>query len=205
MYARAGSEVSAKLGYPLDMTFLRSMMGKSWDLYEKEVAQQYDGTFPVEEYMKLYHEMVFAMMENEALPLRPGAKEVLEFCKENHYMTAIATSTPMVHTKKCLHNAGIEDYFDFVITGDQVSKGKPDPEIFLKAVEHFGVDKEEVIVFEDGHNGARAAFDGGLKLILVEDLAYLTDEDRQRADLHTRDLNDAIAYLRSEHETAAGL
>ena len=205
MYAKTGKEVSEELGYPLDMTFLRSMMGKAWDLYIKEVSATYDGKFPTDEYLERYWARINNMIETQALPLRPGAKEVLDYCKENGYLMAIGTSTPFRQTKLCLENTGLYDYFDFILTGDQVSKGKPDPEIFLSVVEHFGVNKDEAIVLEDGHNGAQAALNGGLKLILVEDMAYVTDEDREKASLYTRDLHDAIDYLRRDRETAAGL
>ena len=205
MYSRIGMEVSAKLNDPIDLEFLRSMMGNDWSIYRKKVAEYKGENFPIEEYMRLLNEGIAYTIANVPIPLRPGAKEVLDYCKENHYLMAIATSTHKKEAYQCLNNTGIFDYFDYISTGDEVTKGKPDPEIFLKAIAHFDVNKDEAIVLEDGHNGAQAAFKGGCRLVIVEDLAYLTDEDRQKAELHTYDIRDVIDLLRRDHEGTAGL
>ena len=204
MYSRLGAEVSRKLGMEIDLPFLRSMMGNDWKIYKQKVAEHMGKDFPIDEYMRLLNEGIDYTIENVPIPMRPGAREVLDYCKKSGYLMAIATSTHKKQAYRCLENAGIFDYFDHIITGDQVSKGKPDPEIYLKTLEYFGIDADEALVLEDGHNGSLAAFSAGIRLVIVEDLAYISEEDRQKAYLHTYDIRDVIPLLRSENEAAAG-
>ena len=204
MYSKLGMEVSSKLGMPVSLDFLASLMGNGWDIYERRLAEHMGKDFPIDEYMRLMHERITYTIENVPIPMRPGAREVLDYCKKSGYLMAIATSTHKKQAYRCLENAGIFDYFDHIITGDQVSKGKPDPEIYLKTLEYFGIDADEALVLEDGHNGSLAAFSAGIRLVIVEDLAYISEEDRQKAYLHTYDIRDVIPLLRSENEAAAG-
>ena len=88
---------------------------------------------------------------------------------------------------------------------EDVKATKPDPEIFLKAIEYFGVDKKEAIVFEDGHNGAQAAINGDCRYILVEDLAYLSEEDKQKAEMVVDDISKAIEHISKENERTIGI
>lgn len=199
MYCKVGLEVSAEIGRPVSEHFLTTLMGLSWDNYPKGFLREYGEDYPIDEYLERYWQKVHYIVDNIALPLRPGVKEMLEYCRSHQIKMAIATSSHQNETKKCLTNAGIYDYFDYIITGDDVLHGKPDPEIFLRAIAHFQIPKNEALVFEDGHNGARAAINGECRLVLVEDLAYLDDDDRRRAELHTDKITDAIKIIEKEN------
>ena len=205
LYLKNGLEISKELGMPIEEEFLRSLMGGNWGLYFKRVKEHMGEDFPVQEYMDRLNEKIFFMTRNEAIPFRPGAVEVLDYCKKEGYLMAIGTSTPRDVANCCMRNAGIESYFDFTVTGDEVKRGKPHPDIYLKVVEHFGVDKCEAVVLEDGHNGSQAAINAGIPLITVEDLACLSKEDIEKSVLHTFDILDVIGFLRRDREAAAGL
>ena len=70
----------------------------------------------------------------------------------------------------------------------------------MKAIQHFDIDINEALVFEDGHNGALAAKNGNCRLVLVEDLAYLDDDDKKYALLHTDNIINVIDLIRKENE-----
>ena len=205
LYLQSALIVSREMNYPMDEEFLCSQMGANWPLYKSNIIKKMGKDFPIEEYLDRLWERIDHIIENEKIPFRPGAKEILDYCKQNNIKMVIATSTPAEKSLKCLENAEIKDYFEHIITGDMVEKGKPDPEIFLKAISYYPYDKSEIFVLEDGHNGTLAATSAGLRLILVEDIAYVTDEDRNNAELHTDSLFKAIDYLRSINETTPGI
>ena len=205
MYLKLGLEVSSSLNRPVTEEFLKTLMGGNWDNYFRRLTEVYGEDYPVEEYKKLLSEKIDYMTENVAFELRPGVEEVLKFNKENNIKMAVASSTPRARVIKSLTNAGIVDYFDHVIGGDQVKKGKPDPEIFLKAIDEIGANKSEALILEDGHNGAKAAIDGGCRLILVEDLAYVEQSDRDGAELVTHIISDVIELIRKENERTTGV
>ena len=97
-----------------------------------------------EEYMRLLNEGIDYTIENVPIPMRPGAREVLDYCKKSGYLMAIATSTHKKQAYRCLENAGIFDYFDHIITGDQVSKGKPDPDVSMIGQERKAPDPKKL-------------------------------------------------------------
>lgn len=204
MYSKLGVEVSTKLGDPISVEFLTALMGNGWDIYERRIAEHKGKDFPIKEYMRLMNEGIAYTIENVPIPMMPGAMEVLDYCKKHGYLMAIATSTHKKQAYRCLKNAGILEYFDHIVTGDQVEKGKPDPEIYLKTLDYFKIDKSQALVLEDGHNGSRAALSAGIRLALIEDMAYVSEEDRKEAFLHSHDIRDVIPMLEKENEGATG-
>lgn len=205
VYLKTGLEASKKAGFPVTKEFLTSIMGGGWSEYKGHFIEEYGEDYPFDEYWKYFWPEVEHLINDTAIPLRPGAKEILQYCKDNNIMTAVATSSHLDVARKCLKNSGIDEYFSFYMTGDMVEHSKPDPEIFLRTIEHFPVDKSEALVFEDGHNGSQAAIRGGCRYVLVEDIAFVSDEDREKADLCTDTLLKAIDFIRKENEGTFGI
>lgn len=200
MYCKVGMEVSKELGKPISEHFLTTLMGGSWDNYKNSILKEYGYDYPYDEYIKRYWGKINYIIENVGIPLRPGVKDVLDYCKNNSIHIAVATSSSKRIAHSCLHNSNIEDYIEYIVTSEDVKETKPNPEIFLKAIQHFDIDINEALVFEDGHNGALAAKNGNCRLVLVEDLAYLDDDDKKYALLHTDNIIDVIDLIRKENE-----
>ncbi|MDO4199006.1 MAG: HAD family phosphatase [Erysipelotrichaceae bacterium] len=205
MYLRSGVETSKELGRPIEEAFLTTLMGGSWTAYEKGILDNYGSDYPMDKYWEIFDKKVDQMINYESIPLRPGVIEVLDYCKEKGIQMAVATSTLYDDAIKCLSNSKLIDYFGYIVTGDMVEKTKPNPEVFLKAIEHFDISVNESLVFEDGHNGAHAAKNGNCRLILVEDLAYLSDEDKEYAEMVIDNINKVIEHIDKENETASSL
>lgn len=85
------------------------------------------------------------------------------------YKIALASSTREVVVRRQLTNAGVIKYFQTITCGDQVTKSKPDPEIYLKACASIGIVPQNACAVEDSPNGIRSAFSAGLKPIMVPD------------------------------------
>ena len=205
VYLEMGLEASKAVGRPLTEEFLTSIMGAGWDQYEGNIKRAFGVDYPYEEYMKIFWPKVEYLIHETAIPLRPGVMEILEYCKGAGIKMAVATSSAEDVTADCLRNDKIDHYFDFCMTGDKVKHSKPDPEIFEKTVEHFGIDKSEILIFEDGHNGSQAALKCGCRLVIVKDLAYLSEEDINKAVLCTDNIAKAIDYIRKDNEGTTGI
>lgn len=205
IYAATGKAVSEELGRPISLQFLTAQMGGSFKAYEDHVLETYGADYPLEEYWKRYWERANDLILNVRIPTRPGVIEILDYCKDNGIKMAIASSSKRYVIDSCLSNSGIKDYFDHIVSVEDVKQTKPDPEIFLKAIAHFDIDKNEALVFEDGHNGAQAAIRGNCPLIIVEDLAYVSEEDREKAVMVIDDIRKAIDYIEKENERTAGI
>lgn len=74
-----------------------------------------------------------------------------------HYHTALATTAREVNARAVLNNFGLTELFDYMVFGDDVIKGKPDPECHQKIAQHFNVTPQECLIFEDSASGLKAA------------------------------------------------
>ena len=87
-------------------------------------------------------------------------KDTLDELRKRGYKLAIGSSSK--NTKKILKQIGLGDYFDAISDGTNITKSKPDPEVFLKAAEMLGEKPENCMVVEDALAGIEAAYAGGL-------------------------------------------
>ena len=91
----------------------------------------------------------------DKIKLHPKALDILE--KTENLKRGLVTNTPKDCKKEVLKKFGLERYFDVVVTGDDVSRGKPDPEIIFKACNHLEVDPKETIMVGDTDSDVKAA------------------------------------------------
>jgi HAD superfamily hydrolase (TIGR01509 family) len=89
--------------------------------------------------------------------IQKGAQEFLSILKQKNINTVLATSTGREFCKLIMNRTGLRNYFDSIINREDVVHIKPDPEIFMKALEQFSTPAADAIVFEDSINGIEAA------------------------------------------------
>ncbi len=99
--------------------------------------------------------------------LRPGVREYLKSAKSMGIKVGVASSSDRGWVEGYLRRFSLMDYFDSICTREDVTIVKPDPEIYLKAMERLGVKGHEAIAFEDSPNGAMAAKRAGLYCVVV--------------------------------------
>ena len=105
----------------------------------------------------------------------PGAQTVLDALHREHRM-AVATSTTSHHFDVIHARTGFRPYFELVVTADEVPATKPDPALYLRAIERLGVAPEDCVAFEDSERGLKSAKAAGLKCwVLPSPLAANTD------------------------------
>jgi beta-phosphoglucomutase len=104
---------------------------------------------------------------NEQIFPVDGLYNFLDFIKEIGFKIALATSAPPENISLILERLGITEYFDVIIDKTHVTHGKPDPEVYLKAVETLKTDSEYCLVFEDSLSGVRSAIQAGIRVIGV--------------------------------------
>ena len=123
---------------------ISALMTEKWDKMEKLASESVDAIPSSINLIKMFYEM--------KLPL------------------AIASSSNLKYIRSVLSKLGVINYFSTIASGDMVSKGKPDPEIFLLAASKINIPAEKCLVIEDGASGMEAARRGNMKCIgLVND------------------------------------
>lgn len=165
----------------------------------KEYFNNVFGTgFPYEEFQKLSRKAFFNVADQEGIPLKPGAKELIFYAKQMEYKVGLVTSSRKEYAVDVLKKAGIFSCFDGCIFGDMVSKSKPDPEIYEKGCKMLGEEPEWCIAFEDAPAGVIAASTAGIDVIMVPDLVQPDDAIRMRTWKVLDSLDEAIGLLRME-------
>lgn len=107
-------------------------------------------------------------MEKAAQPdLRPGVLAYLKAAKKNGLKIGLASSSGRVWVVNYLKQLDIFSYFETIVTRDDVEKVKPDPALYIKALQNLGVNGEEAIAFEDSLHGSNAAMAAGIHCIVV--------------------------------------
>ncbi len=97
----------------------------------------------------------------------PGAIELIRLLKEQGIKVAIASSAPMENIQLVLSGLGIDNCFDTIVWGREVTEGKPSPQVFLLAARKLGVQPQECVVVEDAVAGVAAAKKAGMKCVAV--------------------------------------
>ncbi len=113
-------------------------------------------------------EAIYREMFEQVIQPAPGLVDLLEGLKAKGAKLAVGSSGPLPNVEFVLERCGIGPYFDAVSHGDLISKGKPDPEVFLLAAELLGKKPEECIVFEDAIVGIEAGKRAGMTVIAMD-------------------------------------
>lgn len=121
---------------------------------------------------KIYLEYILKMTPEEVLP---GVKKFLTALRGAGIKVSLGSASK--NAKTILRQVGIEELFDAIADGTNVSKAKPDPEVFLKGAELLGIAPAECLVFEDAVAGVEAAHRGGMKCVGVGDPEVLCEAD----------------------------
>ena len=112
----------------------------------------------------------------------PGAMDIMEELRKRGIKVAIGSSSK--NTPRILHRIGLDDYFDAVSDGNDIQKGKPDPEVFLIAAERLSLTPQECLVVEDAKAGIEAALAGNMKAMGVG-----AAQDDERAHLLAKNMS----------------
>jgi beta-phosphoglucomutase len=109
----------------------------------------------------------------DASEILPDVPKILEFLKENNIPIALGSASK--NAQPILEKVGLLHYFDTIVDGNNVTKAKPDPEVFLLAARQLGVDSSDCIVFEDAVAGVEAANAAKMVSIGIGDKKVLSE------------------------------
>jgi putative hydrolase of the HAD superfamily len=159
------AEIAQTYGTTLTLDVWSKCVGTSDDYYYEFLARESGQEIDIEGILKIKHEKHKVLMDKQ--PLREGVLEYIKAAKENGLKLAVASSSSYEWVAGNLKKFGLAEYFDAVLTSDHVINIKPDPELYIKAMETLGVTASEAFAFEDSPNGTRAAKAAGLPCVIV--------------------------------------
>lgn len=138
-------------------------------------------------------------LRKAGVPLKPGAATLLRWLTEHSYRIAVASSSKHDRAMEILSHHGLVEYFEAQVFVEDISRGKPDPEVFLTAAKRLGITPEQCLVLEDSRMGIEAAAAAGMPVICVPDMQTPDEAHRQMTAAVVNNLADVIDYLSAEH------
>lgn len=194
-YLKHWIQVFNEFGYKMTKEVYVNAMGRGRKKVKEYFKSIYGDNLPIDEMYKIKDKLLFDAVRNKEVPLKDGAIELLEFLKSKNIKTALATSAKRERLDIQLDGSPIVKYFDAIVCGDDVVNSKPDPEIFLKAAKLIDSDPTKSIVIEDSEAGIKAAHDGGIIGLHVEDLKEADDNIKENAYKLFKNLSEIKTYL----------
>lgn len=181
----------------MDEEFYKTLLGKPIKGIYQRFYDVYGNDFPIENVIQDVHQLMAERFETEGVPVKKGLVELLHYLKDNNYKTIVATSSNRDRVDKILAQAKITEFFDDSICGDEVTKGKPNPEVFLKSCQKLSVNVDEAIVLEDSEAGIQASYDANIKVICIPDMKYPEKQYEEKTFKILKDLTEVTVYLKS--------
>jgi beta-phosphoglucomutase-like phosphatase (HAD superfamily) len=195
VYKRSWTAASRALGFDLTDELYLTLIGITIADCEKRLVAHFGDGFPLDRFRADARTGYEAIVAAEGIPLKPGVLAALEWAAERNVPCGIGTSTVTEEARQRLTRHGLLDRFSVVVGGDQIKRGKPDPETFLKVAEALGHKPEHCLVFEDAHSGVRAAVAAGMPVVLVPDLLPATPEIAAQAAGVFPSLQHAVTWI----------
>jgi len=127
-----------------------------------------------------WNEMAMDKYKHE-VGLKKGVLDFLNMLKGKDIKMAIGTSNSVELTDAALDSTGIRDYFDVVLTGSEILKGKPDPYIYLECAKRTDLNPEDCVVFEDIVSGIKAGKSAGMRVIAVDDEFSMSEVNMKKS------------------------
>ena len=188
-------EVFEKYGYKMTKELYVNVMGTGRKNVIKTFLENFGDDLPIEKMYEEKDNQLFYIIENQGIPLKKGVKELFSMLKERNYKIALGTSAKRERVEKQIKDKWLKESFDAIVCGDDVEKGKPSPDIFLKAAKKIDVEPENCFVVEDSPAGIKAAFSGGMKGIHVEDLKAADEDILKYCEKNFKNLQEIKEYL----------
>ncbi len=185
LHALVESELLARYGINLTPEEITAKYAgrRTADFFVELLKEKGAKGYNVDELMKEKWERATALLDE--LKAIPGVIKLIKEANSYNVPQAVASASGKKYVDAVLTKLGVINYFKAIITGDQVSKGKPDPEIFLKAASAMSVKPNDCVVVEDGRSGMTGAKKAGM---LCVGLVY--DKEDYPADILVNSLTN---------------
>lgn len=194
VWKNAFDKAGDKYGIPnLGDTLFPSLIGKRLE-DEQELLDRLLPSDIQNQLINEWRQIGLSSLEKE-VPVKPGLYEMLDYLEQHHIKMAVATTTRRELTEQRLKKIGVYDRFDYVLCGDEVTKRKPDPEIYLSVLKKMNTDAKNALVLEDSVVGVEAAYRAGVDFIQVPDLIAPTEVQEKQTICIVKDLMEARDYI----------
>jgi HAD superfamily hydrolase (TIGR01509 family) len=188
-------EAAAAIGVDFDLDLLPAMIGRNYRDCREMLRAHYGASYPVEQLTATCLTVFDEIVARQGVAQKPGLRELLDWLEGENVVRAVATSTRRDRAEAQLTHQGLLARFATLVGGNEVERGKPEPDIFLLAASRLAVAAADCVVLEDSEPGVRAALAAGMMPIMVPDLHAPSQDLLAREPLVLASLHDVRAHL----------
>ena len=195
------SKLLAEYGVSYRGEYHRDVLGVSYRLAVEFYKKAFGLSASVEELMRRRGVIATEFFANR-VGLFPSTKRTLERLREMKVRLAVATSSVSASARPFLDRHGLTPFFDVIVTGDEIERGKPYPDIYLRAADKLGVAVNECLVIEDALSGVAAGKAAGMRVAAIPDRRFVDARDYEnKADYVVGSLSEIPALVRRVRAT----
>lgn len=184
-----------ELGYTIDQDFYKKVIGLNDNDFNEYIFSELGNEFPVAKFHHIWKNKLHCHVQTYGIPKKPGLDQIIEYLVNLGIPIAIASSSNLDVIISNLNAANIHTPFNCIVSGDDVKKGKPDPEIFELAAMRLGIPSFNCIVLEDSDIGIAAATAAGMFAIMVPDKNNIPSHRELSDSVVLTNLAEAQLYL----------
>lgn len=182
LHCKADNQLLTELGIDAPENYFDRFVGWTNEAMWEAIKNDYHITEFIHELTEMQMPIKLNLLQEGDYKVIPGIVELLEEIKTMHIPTAIASSSPKLFIQAAIEKLGLKQYFSVILSGEEVKRSKPEPDIFLKAAELLNVNPSECLVLEDSKSGTAAAKKAGMKCIGYQNVNS-GEQDLSKADL----------------------
>ncbi|MCF7813699.1 MAG: HAD family phosphatase [Candidatus Cloacimonetes bacterium] len=166
IYRKIQDNFFAELGFSVSDKEYDEFIGLGLENMWKMIKSKREIPYDIPKLITMNNQKILDFIKDlNDLNSMPNLLEFLEICKKNKLKTAVASSTNLQIVKTILKKLGIHEFFDEIISGEQVENSKPAPDIFLHTAYLLNIPPDKCLVVEDSENGVTAAKSAGMYCI----------------------------------------
>jgi len=183
-------------GYNITYDIVLRMVGISAEKARLVMYEEFGTDFPYDTIRAEFRKLVQEEVDKNGVPLKPGLMYLLDRLSSAKIPFGVATSSRNATAANMLTKAGIIDRFAALTCGDEVTNGKPAPDIFLLAAQKLGQPPSACVGFEDSPPGLQGLHAAGIRSIFIKDLLEPSKEILATVWHRCKDLKEAAKYLK---------
>ena len=195
-YVSAMLQAGHDVGHAIPKDYVLSLIGLLGAELEAQLRADHGPAFPLPAYLTAVSARLGPIL-NAGAPLKPGAAPLLEQLARAGTPMAVGTSMTRQEALHHLKHCKIDHFFHIVAARDDVPRGKPHPDVHLKAMSALGCSARDGLILEDSFNGVRAAHATGAMVIMVPDVVAPTPEIEALCTCVASDLHQAKEIIRA--------
>jgi HAD superfamily hydrolase (TIGR01509 family) len=189
-------QAAEELGFIYSDEVRDKTIGKQSAAVFQVYVEAYGGEKNAEIIRKRMKELIDDSFNNHGIPVKKGLYELLDYLDSHNLKKIVASSSNRKTIENCLTKINVLSRFNSYIGGNEITNGKPNPEIFIKACAKIEIKPQNALVLEDSVAGVSAASNGGIPVVLIPDICKHSEESKNKAVAVLNNLSEVIDFIK---------